>query len=244
MQGDLETALATVLRLPAVALTVAGRTDAGVHATGQVAHCDLPGLPARLARRLAGVLPPDVRVHSMRRGAARLRRPVHRAVAALRVPDRRRADRRGPAAPPRGAGLAAPAGRDGDGRRPRPACVGLHDFAAFCRHREGGTTSARCSGCDVRARAATRSSSTVRPTRSATRWCARWSARCWRSARAAATRTGRRRCSSRIDAPSDVPVAAAHGLTLVAGRLPARRRTRRARRADPRPRARPVSCVR
>ena len=43
VQGTMEDALARVLNLaePA-ALTVAGRTDAGVHARGQVAHADIP----------------------------------------------------------------------------------------------------------------------------------------------------------------------------------------------------------
>ena len=67
MQGDLEQALSTVLRAP-VALTVAGRTDAGVHADAQVCHVDLPAgveLHPGLIGRLARMLPPDVRVHAV-----------------------------------------------------------------------------------------------------------------------------------------------------------------------------------
>jgi tRNA pseudouridine38-40 synthase len=84
VQETLETALAIVLRLPEPPrLTVAGRTDAGVHARGQVAHFDVddaswfgqvnrrpaqnPGDPsAVLLARLAGVLPADVRVRQAR----------------------------------------------------------------------------------------------------------------------------------------------------------------------------------
>lgn len=62
VQGELETALETVLREP-VELTVAGRTDTGVHALGQVASFELRAEPpGDLTRRLNGVGPDDVAV--------------------------------------------------------------------------------------------------------------------------------------------------------------------------------------
>jgi tRNA pseudouridine38-40 synthase len=59
VQAELEQALGVVLRRPSVALTVAGRTDAGVHAWGQVASYD--GEPARL-ESLNALLPDDIAV--------------------------------------------------------------------------------------------------------------------------------------------------------------------------------------
>jgi tRNA pseudouridine38-40 synthase len=62
VQGELETALATVLREP-VELTVAGRTDTGVHALGQVASfATAAAIPEDLARRLNGLGPDDLAV--------------------------------------------------------------------------------------------------------------------------------------------------------------------------------------
>lgn len=62
VQGELETALETVLREP-VELTVAGRTDTGVHAKGQVASFEVSAAPPEdLMRRLNGVGPDDVAV--------------------------------------------------------------------------------------------------------------------------------------------------------------------------------------
>lgn len=62
MQGELETALATVLREP-VELTVAGRTDTGVHARGQVASFTVAAEPPEdLMRRLNGLGPNDIAV--------------------------------------------------------------------------------------------------------------------------------------------------------------------------------------
>ncbi len=96
VEGVLSEKLGHVLRLPAaVRLTVAGRTDAGVHARGQVAHADLSRpasgrrTPTRPSRRLSRALPPDLRVRAIAPAADGFRRAVLRPVAALRVPDLR-----------------------------------------------------------------------------------------------------------------------------------------------------------
>src|SRR4051794_39716704 len=65
VQGEIERALATVLRKP-VALTVAGRTDRGVHAWGQVAS--YPGAPASV-RSLNALLDDDVAVRACAQAA-------------------------------------------------------------------------------------------------------------------------------------------------------------------------------
>jgi tRNA pseudouridine38-40 synthase len=62
VQGELETALETILREP-VTLVVAGRTDAGVHARGQVASFQTDAaVPPDLGRRLNGLCPADLAV--------------------------------------------------------------------------------------------------------------------------------------------------------------------------------------
>lgn len=66
VQGCLEQALGRTLGAP-VRVFGAGRTDAGVHALGQVAHFDAPGdlAPERLLAALNSRLPPDVRVRAL-----------------------------------------------------------------------------------------------------------------------------------------------------------------------------------
>lgn len=66
VQGELERALAVALRRD-VSLTVAGRTDAGVHALGQVASFELPDAaqppqPNMLKRSLNALTPPEIAV--------------------------------------------------------------------------------------------------------------------------------------------------------------------------------------
>jgi tRNA pseudouridine38-40 synthase len=144
VQGTLEAALATVLRLPEVRVVCAGRTDTGVHARGQVVHLDLPAdSPAAaydgLLRRLNGILPPDVRV---RRVAAAADGFDARFSAVWRRYAYRVADRAELVDPlTRGHVLAWQRPLDLDAMN--AACeplLGLQDFASFCKQREGATT--------------------------------------------------------------------------------------------------------
>ncbi|MET7971049.1 tRNA pseudouridine(38-40) synthase TruA [Micromonospora sp. NPDC005305] len=125
-------------------LTVAGRTDAGVHATGQVCHLDLPAevwrqQDGRLLRRLARLLPPDVRVRAMTevpadfdaRFSATFRRYEYRVTdAPWGAEPLRRTDTLAWPKPLDLAALNAAAA----------GLVGEHDFAAYCRRKENATT--------------------------------------------------------------------------------------------------------
>ena len=125
VQGVLENALATLLRRD-VALTVAGRTDAGVHARGQVASHD--GEPAD-PYRLNGVLPRDVRVIASDRAPDGFNA---RFDALSRTYRYRVWTRRAASALERGRALHWPHGTD---RAALDACAervhGTHDFTAF-----------------------------------------------------------------------------------------------------------------
>lgn len=152
VQGVLQDALTTVLRVP-VTLTVAGRTDAGVHATGQVAHLDLPEpiwqqQRARLVRGLAGVLPRDVRVRAL----SQVPREFDARFSALWRRYRYLiTDHEAGADPLRRAYvLAWPRRLDEAAMRAAATpLLGLHDFAAFCRARAGGTTIRTLQALDV-----------------------------------------------------------------------------------------------
>jgi tRNA pseudouridine38-40 synthase len=145
VQQEIEDALRVVLRLDAAPpLTVAGRTDAGVHARGQVAHVDLPAdlwaeQGDRLLRRLAGRLPMDVRVHRVADA------PPHfdaRFSAIWRRYAYRVCDHPGGVDPlRRGHVLWHNWPLDLDAMNAAAeGLLGEHDFAAYCKKREGATT--------------------------------------------------------------------------------------------------------
>ena len=162
--GTLTNALEVLFREP-VPMVVAGRTDAGVHATGQVAHIDVPpdGLQALaprlradahdrppapdafaagrngLLRRLAGLLPPDVRVRRVSAAPpgfdarfSALRRHYRYRIGAAEwgADPLRRVDVFARRRPLDVAAMTQAA----------QGLIGLHDFAAFCKPRDGATT--------------------------------------------------------------------------------------------------------
>lgn len=162
VQGELEAALATVFRKHGVPprLTVAGRTDVGVHALGQVTHLDLspaqlssldrphrgglrsPSLgPDALGRRLNGIagLKSDVVVTRSAiadegfdaRFSALWRRYEYRIADPVAQHDPRR----------RNHTLWHPAELDLEAMDAAAhSLLGLHDFASYCRPRPGATT--------------------------------------------------------------------------------------------------------
>lgn len=141
VQGEIESAMAQVLRLPELPVQCAGRTDAGVHASGQVIHFDLPGplliSGDDLAYKINSILPEDVAIRSVNQTTPEfdarfaalsrtyeyliyqgnpnplLRDRAHRSWLPLDVAAMHEASQ---------------------------ILLGLHDFAGFCRKREGGTT--------------------------------------------------------------------------------------------------------
>lgn len=152
VEHELSAGLGRILRVDPPKLTVAGRTDAGVHARGAVCHVDvdpaayqqLPGRsdrsPAQAAvTRLGGVLPLDIVVHQVAqapdgfdaRFSATSRRYSYRLLddpsAADPVRRRDTVTVRGPL------NLTAM-------NTAAAALIGLRDFAAFCKQREGATT--------------------------------------------------------------------------------------------------------
>ena len=137
VQGELTAAITQVLRVPEPRVVVAGRTDTGVHALGQVCHVDLPphcwpgGQTA--ARRLNAVLPDDVRIRSAdiapegfdARFSAMFRRYEYL------ISDSGALDPRA-----RGSAYVRRQPLDVDAMNiAAQHLVGEHDFAAFCRAR-------------------------------------------------------------------------------------------------------------
>ncbi|KQY48192.1 pseudouridine synthase [Cellulomonas sp. Root137] len=153
VQGVLEAALGTVLRTDGPPrVTVAGRTDSGVHARGQVAHVDIPGgliersrgrsrrpVDEVLLTRLGGILPPDLVVHALTRAPdgfdARFSALSRRYT--YRICDD--SARRDPLSRAHVLWHRRALDVDAMAAAAKPL-VGRHDFASYCKPRPGATT--------------------------------------------------------------------------------------------------------
>jgi tRNA pseudouridine38-40 synthase len=176
VQGELESALATIFSRfgPPPVLTVAGRTDAGVHAIDQVAHLDLTAAQFASLTRLGRGRPgkssaqeasaprdaaaqddPATALARRLNGIAGLNSDVYVSRAAIAPPgfdarfsaiwrryEYRVSDATGPRNPlERNRTLWYPAVLDVE-RMDREAVslLGLHDWASYCKPRDGATT--------------------------------------------------------------------------------------------------------
>jgi len=218
--GEVRTALEHLFG-PLITLVVAGRTDAGVHATAQVCHTDVDatrweahGGEHKLLWRLRGILPPDVRVTTIQPIAPTF---DARFSALARHYEYRISDETYGVQPlHRRDTLAWNRPLDPDEMsRAAQTLLGEHDFAAFCKKREGATTIRALNHLDVTRDPDNRV--TVRV--SADAFCHSMV----RSLVGAllAVGDGRRpadwpaRLLARTERSSEVIVAPAHGLTLV-----------------------------
>ena len=160
VQGELEQALATILRRHGQppTLTVAGRTDAGVHATGQVAHLDLTQPQLKLLAKPHGpgaAVEPTIALARRLNGIAGVSKDLYVAAVTVAPPGfdarfspiwRRYEYRIADAAAQRNPLLRGhtvwyPATLDVDAMNASAReLLGLHDWAAYCRPRAGATT--------------------------------------------------------------------------------------------------------
>lgn len=141
VQGELENAISTLLRVDRVIVQCAGRTDAGVHASAQVIHFDIAEKDAMemkdLTYKINAILPEDISIQELEvttadfdaRFAALSRSYEYLIYQGQRNPLLR--DRAHRSYLP----LDVQAMNDAS-----QSLIGLHDFSAFCKKREGATT--------------------------------------------------------------------------------------------------------
>lgn len=143
VQGVLEEGIGRILQAE-IRATAAGRTDAGVHAAGQVVHfrTDSDMVLDRLKKGLNGVLPADVRVLE----AAQAPDDFHARFSAVGRRYRYRIIRRASAMRRHFAWhVTYPLDPDAMRRACAPL-VGRHDFTSFCQ----ATSTAEGTECEVR----------------------------------------------------------------------------------------------
>ena len=140
VQQAVEEAISTVTQLKAETI-VAGRTDAGVHATGQVIHVDIPESIALddLAYKLNRILDEDIRINQIQIAPP----AFHARFSALRRYYEYRILDENKVIPPLARFNTEPWYRPLDldlMNQASALLLGTHDYAAFCKFREGATT--------------------------------------------------------------------------------------------------------